>query len=229
MAGSTPGLVPKPTCGLAPPASWVNTWLGASACSCCPSGSDRPSNRGRGPPDQRQRSERRNPPQRPPSGRRRQFASSPNGTAGITLAWWIDIGRVKLTNPDKVLYPATGDHQAGGLRLLRQHRRGDAAAHRRPRRDPQALAQRRRRGVVLREATGRRRRRTGCTAEASRTGPAPPPTRSSTASRGWPGSPSRPRWRSTCRSGGSSGGRVAGKPSPARPPAWCSTWTPARA
>ncbi len=35
--------------------------------------------------------------------------------------------RVKLTNPDKVLYPATGTTKARGLRLLRQRRRGDAA------------------------------------------------------------------------------------------------------
>ena len=60
---------------------------------------------------------------------------------------------------------------------------------------------------VLREAAGQSPRRTGWTAKASPTDRARRPIRSSTASTAWRGSPSRPRWKCTCRSGGSSTGK----------------------
>ena len=46
------------------------------------------------------------------------------------------------------------DHQAGHLRVLRRHRRGDGATYCGPRGHPEALAQRGRGAVVLREAAG---------------------------------------------------------------------------
>ena len=47
-----------------------------------------------------------------PPGTPRRIASYFNGTAGNTVDVVDQIGRVKLTNPDKVLYPATGTTKA---------------------------------------------------------------------------------------------------------------------
>jgi bifunctional non-homologous end joining protein LigD len=58
---------------------------------------------------------------------------------------------VRLSNPDKVLYPAAGLHQDGRARVLPGGGARPAAAHGRPAADAQALSQRRRRQVLLRE------------------------------------------------------------------------------
>ena len=60
--------------------------------------------------------------------------------------------RLKLTNWDKVLYPGDRLHQGRPDRVLRAGRAGRAPAPARPAADAQALSERRRRAVLLREA-----------------------------------------------------------------------------
>ena len=117
---------------------------------------------------------------------------------------------MKLTNPDKVLYPATGttkaevfDYYIGIAEACCPHIAGRPV-------DPQAVAQRCRGAGVLREATGLVGSGLAGPRHHRRTSRAPPPIRSSTPPRGWPGSRSRRRWKCTCRSGGSSTGRGGG-------------------
>ena len=76
--------------------------------------------------------------------------------------------RLSLSNLDKVMYPAVGLHQGPGDRLLHAHRARAAAAPARPPTDPEALPERRRGPVLLREALPRRTRPTGCGRRAGR-------------------------------------------------------------
>ena len=120
--------------------------------------------------------------------------------------------RVRLTNPDKVLYPATGttkaevfDYYVAIADVMVPHIAGRPVTRKRW---PNGVGA----AGLLREAAGLVGAGLAGPRVASRTSRAPPPTRSSTPARGWPGSRSRRRWKCTCRSGGSS---TVGEPGPA--------------
>ena len=117
-------------------------------------------------------------------------------------------GRVKLTNPDKVLYPATGttkaevfDYYVGIAEVMLPHIAGRPATRKRwPNGVDESSFFEKQLASSAPDWLNR---------AASPTGRAPPPIRSSTPSRRWPGSRSRPRWKCTSRSGGSSAERAA--------------------
>ena len=148
----------------------------------------------------------------PPASTRAKVSSLVQRNSGYTFGLWIDVFvapafdplRGQLTNPDKVLYPATGttkaevfDYYIAIAEVMLPHIAGPAG-------HPQTLAQRRRPAVVLREATGQ----LGARLVAPREHRAPvrhhdlPDHRH--RARGWPGSRSRRRWKCTCRNGDSS-------------------------
>ena len=84
-----------------------------------------------------------------PGGAVRRGRAPPRGGAGASVT---DGRRLKITNWDKVLFPRDRLHEGRPDRLLRAHRAGGAAAPARPAADAQALPERRRRAVLLREA-----------------------------------------------------------------------------
>ena len=90
------------------------------------------------------------------AGRRRSTppATSPSATSPKSGSQHVRVGdrELSVTNLDKVLFPEIGLHQGAAHRLLRPHRRGDAAAPRGATADHEALSRRRGREVLLREA-----------------------------------------------------------------------------
>ena len=102
---------------------------------------------------------------------------------------------LSLSNLDKVLYPAAGFTKGAGDRLLHADRAGPAAAPARPPADAQALPERRRRAVLLREAVpgaparlGADRARSGQRRNEARRSTTASPT-TCRRSCGWPTSP----------------------------------------
>ena len=91
--------------------------------------------------------------------RRRPGAGDRGGsmtTAGSEVHVDVEGRTLKLSNLQKVLYPAHGHHQGRGARLLRPDRSGAAPAPRRPAGHPDPLAARRADDELLREERARR-------------------------------------------------------------------------
>ncbi len=140
--------------------------------------------------------------------------------------------RVKLTNADKVLYPATGttkadifDYYTRIAEVMLPHIAGRPATRKRW---PNGVEQ----------ASFFEKQLASSAPDWLPRASVDPPVRNDDVSdhrqprRRWPGLRSRRRWRCTCRSGGSSpSGPEAGpkSSSPARQRDWCSTWTRAKA
>ena len=74
----------------------------------------------------------------------------------------VDGRELSLSNLDKVLYPEDGFTKGEVIDYYRQVAPAMLPALDGPTGDPQALPERRRRGLLLREERARRTRRTGC-------------------------------------------------------------------
>ena len=92
----------------------------------------------------------------------------PSGSEKVSVQ--VDAHQLQLSNLGKVLYPQTGLHQGRGHRLLHPHRARPAPPPRRPAADDQALSQRGRREVLLREERGARNTVVGAHGHAARPG-----------------------------------------------------------
>ena len=131
------------------------------------------------------------------------------GTGG---AWEVGGHAVKLTNLDKVLFPARAT-PSGTWSLLRDDRAGDPAVPARPAPQHRPLAGRRRpAGRTSGRSRSRRTRRTGSPAGTTRRQARTSRTRTSwpTGWRPWPGSPTRPS--STCTPGPAASRTTGGRP-----------------
>ena len=152
------------------------------------------------PPKKAAANARRRPRPRRPRPRRPASSRSAAGSPRRSPAWLtvveIDGRQLKLTQPRQGPVPRDRVHQGRGHRLLRPHRAGDAPAPRRPLRHLQALPQRGRRQVLLREALPVAPPRVGA---ASASGPVTAAAASTTACSTtrrrlvWAAQPRRPR------------------------------------